>query len=259
MNRGRLLSYMTYCGEHWGVVGTGGTFTPKMYRLQLQQLKDKRFEFTEVSDAQNAEQVWGRHPGYKNKQFLMLKYMGDKDKLFGVQCMQEHGKSLVRSDSAPEIRICGAKCGVYDLVSNQWKMTSPFRKNTFSEDDEDNFKCGLCYAQCYGERIYLVSSLGRTAKYDFGKNGWSVLYEAVGAHDLSMRFDVGPIVWSYNYSPHILYCVGGKVKPVARCNDAGMYELMYKQFDVRADSRKWIDASGDIEQFKDIDFYSMFQ
>ena len=196
-----------------------------------------------MSNAENAEQVWGRHPGYKNKQYVMLKYLPDKERVFAVQCLEEHGKSLVRSDSRPEIKITGAKCGVYDLERDTWTKTSPFRKNTFLEDDEDNFKSGLCYTQCYGNRIYLVSSLGRTAKYDFHKNGWSVLYEAVGAHDLSMRFDVGPVVWSYNYSPHVLYCMGGRVNKLKHvgCEERSKctYSLQYKQFDVRAPEQEF--------------------
>ena len=148
---------------------------------------------------------------------------------------------------------------MYDLEKNEWTRTSPFRLNTFKNDDEDNFKCGLCYNPCCNDKMYLVSSLGRTAKYDFHKNGWSVLYEALAAHDLSMRFDVGPIVWNYDHSPQVLHCVGGKVpKKKNAKKQKRKYMLQYKTFDVRDSGRQWVDAMCDMRQFKDVDFYHMF-
>ena len=65
-----------------------------MYRMKLQDIKDKKFYFEEVSDKENSEKVWGRHAGYQNKQYLMLNYMIDRNAVFGVQCRQEHGKSI---------------------------------------------------------------------------------------------------------------------------------------------------------------------
>ena len=65
-----------------------------MYRMKLQDIKDKKFYFDEVSDKENSEKVWGRHAGYQNKQYLMLNYMIDRNAVFGVQCRQEHGKSI---------------------------------------------------------------------------------------------------------------------------------------------------------------------
>eukprot|EP00484_Ammonia_sp_Unknown_P018736 CAMPEP_0197044598 /NCGR_PEP_ID=MMETSP1384-20130603/20619_1 /TAXON_ID=29189 /ORGANISM="Ammonia sp." /LENGTH=413 /DNA_ID=CAMNT_0042476085 /DNA_START=25 /DNA_END=1263 /DNA_ORIENTATION=+ len=212
-NRGKLLSYMMYTDEKWGIIGSGGTFTPSLYQLKLSELTDREFKFTEISQEENAESVFGRHLGYQCKQYLMLLYLADQERVFAVQCKQEHGQSAV--SKAPQNKIKGAKCGIYDLPSNRWKEASHFRANTYLHDDEDNFRCGLSYNVSGGSAVYLVSNLGRTAKYDFVKNGWNILYENVSdAND--MRFEKGPIVWHYQYSPHVLYCLGGKAKQKAR-------------------------------------------
>ena len=145
------------------------------------------------------------------------------------------------------------------MHSNTWKPASNFRLNTYLNDDEDNFKCGLCYNVCDGNKLYLVSNLGRTAKYDFHKNGWSVQYENTEKHE--MRFDLGPIIWSYDYKPYVLYLLGGKLKggkgSTRKLINVG-YQLCYKRFDTRAQERKWIDCIDKIKKSKDIDIQHMF-
>ena len=92
-----------------GIIGTGGVFCPVMYRMKLQDIKDKKFHFNEVSDKENAEAVWGRHAGYQNQQYLMLNYMADQDKIFGVQCRQEHGKSMDLKSPA-KVKVSTNQC-----------------------------------------------------------------------------------------------------------------------------------------------------
>merc|ERR1712176_1108914 len=140
----------------------------------------------------------------------MLNYMRDRDKLFAVQCKQEHGASVAGHNKPPQRKIIAAKTGIYDLYQNKWTAISGFRLNTYLNDDEENFKCGLWYNPNSNNKMYLVSSLGRTASYDFHKYGWSVLYENINLKDTTMHWDLGPIVWSYDYSPNLLYCIGGK-------------------------------------------------
>eukprot|EP01084_Bolivina_argentea_P062723 114696_1 len=159
-NRGKLINYMVYCGDRWGIIGTGGALVPVLYQLKPQDIKDKYFKFTPISNENNAEKVWGRHPGYQFKQYLMLSYMADKDMLFAVQCRQEHGASVTQK--RPSKQYMEAKCGLYHLKENKWEVLTGFRFSKFNSDDEDNFKCGLCYNE-KANKMYLVSSLGRTA------------------------------------------------------------------------------------------------
>ena len=287
-NRGKLIKYMLFSDDKWGIIATGGALVPIIYRLDLHSIKDCKFIFDEVSNAQNAENVWGTHPGYQCIRYLMLKYLPDKEALFAVECKQEHGASAC-TKKAPHKSYKDARCGIFDLRSSKWSKCAPFRLSTYLDEDEENFHCGLCYNPCSPNQIYLVSSLGRTAKYDFGKNGWSVLYENVtDFSDMSMRYDMGPIVWSYQYEPHILYCIGGKrriqkrklhkkmsstkllvshkqrqsVKEVNEKEfgdeETPKYDLQYKKFDIRACKRQWIDCLDDKNMFKQLDFQCMF-
>eukprot|EP01084_Bolivina_argentea_P103970 186214_1 len=187
-NRGKLLQYMLYTDNKYGIIGTGGALVPVIYQLKLQNINDKKFHFTEISHKQNAQKIWGTHPGYQCKQYLELNYLSDRQQLFAVQCKQEHGASVGKKKK-PEKKIIGAKCGLYDLPENKWIKLNHFRLSTYLSDDEHDFYCGLSYNSKRVE-MYSVSNLGRTAKYDFHKNAWKMLYYTEGS-DMSLRYDLG--------------------------------------------------------------------
>eukprot|EP00485_Elphidium_margaritaceum_P015353 CAMPEP_0202724888 /NCGR_PEP_ID=MMETSP1385-20130828/177443_1 /ASSEMBLY_ACC=CAM_ASM_000861 /TAXON_ID=933848 /ORGANISM="Elphidium margaritaceum" /LENGTH=347 /DNA_ID=CAMNT_0049390675 /DNA_START=122 /DNA_END=1162 /DNA_ORIENTATION=+ len=233
MNRGKLLNFVTFTHSKHGIIGSGGTSVPILYGLRVSDVADNKFAFHEISDAQNAEATFGQHRGYLCKQYLTLQYMPD-NRLFAVQCRQEHGRS--NSKQALQSRIITAKCGVYDLEKNWWSSVTPIRFHLLCTEDEDNFRCGLAY-NASEQRIYCVSNLGRTATYDFHKNCWNLLYE--NHCDVNeMRFDKGPIVWCDGYLPR-LYCVGAKLKKDKNMSTARAYSLYCKRFDTRVDKRKW--------------------
>eukprot|EP01084_Bolivina_argentea_P049912 91767_1 len=226
--------HLLYCGYRNGIIYQDNT---KLYQLKFQNIKSKRkFVFKEI--------IVNKHNTRKAMPYSSIIYMNKQNKLFAVAISDrtvQIGPCMV-----PSIRKRSVRCGMFDFDNNEW-ITMP----SFTYEKNVNgfyFNCKTCYDDM-NDLVYMVTSMGDTAKYDFRKQKWKLLYDG---NILLQHEDVhidsfghsNSILWIDKRHPDMLYSVLPRQKYVANIismptglNERLKHEIVYKCFDLR--SNKW--------------------
>eukprot|EP01083_Nonionella_stella_P235399 827775_1 len=167
-----------YCGPTHGIIYA---FDGELYQLKLSSVDTttKQYSFAQINA--KPTHFWDHISHHDHPQYLSMTYLKHNDAIFSMKCDWKKRKWSRNN----------VKCAIFDLMKSEWKSIADLEYK--HQEITGYYAQQTCYNPFDSNSIYCVSTTGNTAKYDFRKNKWDILWH--NDDELALKSKNRHVVW----------------------------------------------------------------